>query len=198
MNQLTNLVMNGVAKKELANKCKKELEKTRREQEIALDRVALLEEKTSELEAMNTQLSKMNVSLSEINEQLTDECFVKDRRIESLNETLAQVQQDTAKYKEEAEQKKQENVFLSLELSEWVDEEGKLLARIKEGISDHFCKSEEGKNNSGQKDDNIDDKEAPSPKGGSQEEPTEESQEDQNQNTLNQMTTKSNKGAYRK
>lgn len=57
MNELTcRLVMNGVAKKELDDKYKKELEKTYREQAIALDRVALLEEKVSELEAINTTI----------------------------------------------------------------------------------------------------------------------------------------------
>ncbi|KAI5657972.1 hypothetical protein M9H77_26765 [Catharanthus roseus] len=105
MNESTSrLVMNGVAKKEFADKYKKELEITRREQAIALDQVAALEEKISKLEAPNIQLSETNVNLSKINKRLIDECFVKDGRIESLNETLAQVQQDTTKYKEEAEQ----------------------------------------------------------------------------------------------
>lgn len=86
----------------------------------------------------------MNTSLSEINERLTDECAVKDERIESLNELLAQAHQETSKHKEELAQKKQKNDLLSFELSEWVDEEGKMLRCVKELIK-KFCKSDEGK-----------------------------------------------------
>lgn len=62
-----------------------------------------------------------------------------------MNESLAQAPHETTKYKEELEQRKQENDFFSVDLSKWVDEEGKLLTRVKVGIIENFCKSEEGK-----------------------------------------------------
>lgn len=62
-----------------------------------------------------------------------------------MNEALTQAHRDAAKLKEEVEQRKRENYFLSLELSEWVDEDGKLLTSVKEWIIENFCKSKEGK-----------------------------------------------------
>lgn len=62
------------------------MEKTRREQVITLDQVKVLERKLADIEATNAKLVETNSSLTEINERLTDDCAVKDRRIQSLND----------------------------------------------------------------------------------------------------------------
>ncbi|KAI5656611.1 hypothetical protein M9H77_25404 [Catharanthus roseus] len=74
---------NRIVRKEMEEK---ELEKTRREQVITLDQVKVLERKLADIEATNAKLVETNSSLTEINERLTDDCAVKDRRIQSLND----------------------------------------------------------------------------------------------------------------
>ncbi|KAI5664915.1 hypothetical protein M9H77_24238 [Catharanthus roseus] len=102
----------------MADKYKKDLEKSRREQIIILDQVKVLEKKLAEAEAANATLTETNSSLTEINERLTDECAPKDRIIQSLNDLLLLARQEIEEHKAELARKCWENDAINSDLSE--------------------------------------------------------------------------------
>lgn len=67
------------------------------------------------------------------------------RKIQSLNELLVQAHQETAKHKEKLAQKCRENVAMTMELSELVDEEERLLPCVKKELIKIFYELNEGK-----------------------------------------------------
>lgn len=125
------LADNRMVQKEMADKYKKDLEKSRREQIIILDQVKVLEKKLAEAEAANATLTETNSSLTEINERLTDECAPKDRIIQSLNDLLLLARQEIEEHKAELARKCWENDAINSDLSELVDDEGNLLPHIR-------------------------------------------------------------------
>lgn len=128
----------------MVDKYEKDLEKNCRDQVIMLDRVKVTERKLSDSKAVNATSAETNSSFTEVNERLTDECAVKEGKIQSLNDLLSQARQEAKKHKAKLAQKCWENNAMTLELSELVDDEGKLLPHIKDELIMNFCESTDG------------------------------------------------------
>lgn len=69
---------------------------------------------------------------------------MKDGKIQSLNNLLSKACQEIEKHKIELSQKCRGNDAMTLELSELVDDEGKLLPHIKDELIRSLCKSTDG------------------------------------------------------
>ncbi|KAI5652213.1 hypothetical protein M9H77_29400 [Catharanthus roseus] len=98
----------------------------------------VLERKLADVEAANAKLVETNSTLTKINYCLTNEYAVKGGKIQSMNDLLSQACQEAEKLKVELSQKCRENDAITSKLSELVDDEGKLLPRIKDEFIRNF------------------------------------------------------------
>lgn len=135
---------NGIVQKEMTNKYKKRLGEGSWGKDIMLDQVKVLKRKLADEEAANAKLEDTNSSLTEINEYLIDECAVKDGKIQSLNVLLSLAHQELKKHKVELTRKCQKNDTMTSELLELVDNDRKLLPRIKDELISNFYESTDG------------------------------------------------------
>lgn len=67
---LHHMIHNWVAKKQMFDTYKKNLEQSKQKRGIAINRVKVLERKISDLEGVNLKLLKTNATLAKINERL--------------------------------------------------------------------------------------------------------------------------------